>query len=90
MTSISASSDLIVKISHVGSSPKRSYPVHLFIENEQVNRRSINLQSEIESTLKIPFIPKRSGWISGYVQSDPDNLPIDNKRYFTFKVPKKN
>ena len=89
MTSLSASSDLIVKISHVGSSPKSSYPVHLFIENEQVNRRSINLQSEIESTLQIPFIPKRSGWISGYVQSEPDNLSIDNKRYFTFKLPKK-
>ena len=89
MSSISASSDLTVKISHVGSSPKSSYPVHLFIENEKVNRRSINLQSEIESTLQIPFFPKRSGWISGYVQSEPDNLPIDNKRYFTFKIPKK-
>ncbi|MEE3233974.1 MAG: BatA domain-containing protein [Candidatus Latescibacterota bacterium] len=89
MASTSASSNLTAKVGYVGNSPKNSYPIHLFIENERVNRRSIDLHSGMESTVQIPFIPKQSGWVSGYVESDPDNLSIDNKRYFTFKIPEK-
>lgn len=79
--------DLTAKVNYLGDYPKRNHLIRLFIENELVNRRFIDLKSRTESTVTIPFFPKRTGWINGYVESDADNLSIDNKRYFTLKIP---
>ena len=79
--------DLTVKVNYLGDYPRKNHLIRLFIEDKLVNRRIIDLKPTIESAVTIPFFPKKTGWINGYIESEPDNLSIDNKRYFTLKIP---
>ena len=89
MANSSKPTNLIVKIANIGNPKTVSRTINLFNENQKVSRHSINLKAGVESTVNLPLSHRKNGWISGYVEIEKDNLTIDNRRYFSFKIPKK-
>ena len=89
MANSSKPTNLIVKIANIGNPKTVNRTINLFNENQKVSRHSINLKAGVESTVNLPLSHRKNGWISGYVEIEKDNLAIDNRRYFSFKIPKK-
>jgi hypothetical protein len=61
----------------------------LFIDGERVQRRRVSLVPGSETAVEFSVAPRRSGRLTGFVQIDDDDLPADNRRYFTLHVPER-
>ncbi|MFH1212524.1 MAG: BatA domain-containing protein, partial [Candidatus Neomarinimicrobiota bacterium] len=62
-------------------------PVSLFIENERVGQALINLPPGKRSEATFEFVPLATGALSGYLQTDDDDLTADNRRFFVLNIP---
>lgn len=57
-------------------------PVRLVVGERVRGARSI----PPGSSASLPLPPAASGWVSGYVDADPDALRADDRRYFAFRA----
>lgn len=72
-----------------GNAPLRNYTVSMYLDGARVMQKSVDLPAEGVTNVEFTAVPKRTGYISGYVQADPDAIDQDNQRYFTIFVPEK-
>jgi hypothetical protein len=76
-------------IRNSGNAPLQNYTVSMYLDGVRVMQKSVDLQPESVSTVEFIAAPKRTGYISGYVQADPDAIDQDNQRFFTIYVPER-
>ncbi len=78
-----------VRLQNYGTSDLRNYTSSLYFDGTRVMQRSVDLPAGAVINLDFSAVPKRGGYISGYVQTEPDVIDPDNVRYFTLFVPEK-
>ena len=59
----------------------------LFVDGERVQRREVSLSAGERGAVDFTFVPRRPGRLRGYVELSGDDLPLDDRRYFTIFVP---
>lgn len=63
--------------------------ISLFLNNERVAQRTIDIQSQETKSITITAEPKSTGIFQARVEIENDALDADNYRYFGFVVPEK-
>jgi len=59
----------------------------LFVDGERVQRREVSLAAGERLAVEFAFVPRGPGRLRGYVELTGDDLPLDDRRYFTLHVP---
>jgi aerotolerance regulator-like protein/VWA domain-containing protein len=73
-------SQLALRVDGVGEGADR--PLRLIVDGSI--RGAVS--GAVGTTAVLPFGPFTIGWISGFVETDPDALAADDRRYFAFSV----
>lgn len=76
-------------IRNYGGTPLRNYTVSLYLDGKRVMQKSVDIPADGVSTVPFSAVPKRTGYLSGYVECEPDPIDSDNERYFTINIPEK-
>ncbi len=61
--------------------------VDLFLDGERVQRRRVQVPASGTAAVEFEVAPRRSGRLTGFVEVEADDLPLDNRRHFTLHVP---
>ncbi|MFQ5751436.1 MAG: BatA domain-containing protein [bacterium] len=62
--------------------------VHLFVNGKRVGQDAVNLAPKASTNVVFRMVPDHTGLQSGFVLLEDDDLIEDNRRYFTFYIPK--
>jgi hypothetical protein len=71
------------------TTPLRNNTVSLYLDGTRVMQKSIDIPPEAAAVTEFVGTPKRTGFVSGYVQTEPDAIDQDNERYFTVFIPER-
>jgi hypothetical protein len=74
-------------IRNFGTSPVQNGLVSVYLDGTRVLQRSVDIPPGGSLSPALTVIPKRSGFIHGYVQLEDDALEADNRRSFVLDVP---
>jgi hypothetical protein len=80
---------LEARIRNYREAPLRNYTVSLYLDGKRVMQKSIDVPSAGASNVEFTAVPKRAGYISGFVEIEPDAVTYDDRRYFTIFIPEK-
>ncbi len=72
---------------NTGDVPSGNKLAQLFINEEKTAQTTISLEPKTSTTESFKFILNKTGFISGYILLEDDDLNADNKRYFSLFVP---
>ena len=78
--------ELRALVVNASSRPLQAVPVDLYVDGERRQRRVVDLPEQSHVEVAFSFTPRRPGLVSGYVETDEDALPLDNRRYFSLHV----
>ena len=63
--------------------------VDLFLDGERVQRRRVVVPASGAVDVEFAVAPRRGGRLTGFVEVEADDLPVDNRRYFTLHAPER-
>jgi hypothetical protein len=63
--------------------------IDLYIDGERVRRQEVNPAPGEQVQVDLFATPRRAGHLTGYVEIEDDDLPLDNRRYFALNIPEK-
>lgn len=75
-------------VKNYGTSPVSNHIVGVTLGNTKVTQKGVTLNGGESATLDFTIIPSRTGFISGFVESEDDVYELDNKYYFSLHIPK--
>lgn len=75
-----------VRIKNTSEVAVRNKLVHLFVNGKRQAQDVVNLEPQAAANLIFRIVPDRTGFQSGYVLLEDDDLLEDNRRYFTFNI----
>ncbi len=78
-----------VHVKNFGRTAIRNFLVSVFFDGERVMQKTIDVDAYAAASVEFSVIPKRTGFLTGYVELEDDLLDQDNRRYFTMFVPEK-
>lgn len=70
-----------------GTTPVTNHLVTVTLEKNRVMQKSVSLRAGESATLEFLVTPGRSGFLSGYVESEDDAFEADNRSYFSLYIP---
>ncbi len=73
------------RIVNHGKNPKE-VKVELEIDGKTVQTRQLSVKEQNSASDRFVFVPMRSGRTIGYVKIIDENIPLDNKAFFTFNA----
>ncbi|MCB2203567.1 BatA domain-containing protein [bacterium] len=76
-------------IRNASASDMSSSIVSVFLDGERVSQQTVSVQSGGTAQVDFTVLPRRAGWIEGFIELEDDALPEDNRRYFSFHIPEK-
>ncbi len=76
-------------IKNYGSIELKNVVASLYFDGVRVAQSSLDLNTMGTASANFSAIPKRTGFLKGYVELETDALEFDNRRYFTINVPEK-
>jgi len=76
-------------IRNYGDTPVKNYLTSIYLDGTRVMQKGVDLGAGETRSVEFNVIPKRTGYVSGFVEIEDDALNQDNKRYFSFYVPEK-
>lgn len=79
--------ELRATISNLGETDELNRLVQLFVNGKRSGQISLDLKSGEHRQISFKFTPNSVGFQSGSVLLEEDDLPRDNRRYFSFYVP---
>lgn len=74
-------------VRNFGNHPMENSVVSLYLDGQRVAQQTASVQPRGSLALQWATIPKRAGFLEGYVQMEEDCLDADNRRYFVIHVP---
>ena len=77
------------EVTNYSSTPVNNLVVSLFIEDERLAQRSLNLNSGETKIASLEAPAKGTGLIEAYVELEEDDILQDNKRYTSIYIPEK-
>ena len=69
--------------------PEGPVSVDLFLDGERVQRRRVTVPAAGSVEVEFAAAPRRGGRLAGFVEVEADDLPVDNRRYFTLHAPER-
>ncbi len=79
--------DLNATVLNDGASSISNGIVSVFLDGERVLQKSFDVDAGARKQLDFTVVPKRTGFIEGFIELEDDALPEDNRRYFALYVP---
>jgi len=70
-----------------GSTTLNNYVASIYLDGVKAAQGNISTEPFGSASLRFSVIPKRSGFLSGYVELETDAIETDNRRYFTMYIP---
>jgi len=70
-----------------GRSALRDAVVSVFDGETRVAQSNVSVEAGSSAPITLSFVPRRSGFFPGRIVLEPDELDLDNTRYFSFNVP---
>jgi hypothetical protein len=74
-------------IRNYGRTALRDAVVSVFDGDTRVAQSNLTVEPGSSRPITLSFVPRRSGLFSGRVVLEPDELDVDNTRYFSFAIP---
>ena len=80
---------LAVKVSLINGAkrPAAAVALDLYVADERVRHREVNLDSGEEAEVEFIITPPREGRLTAHVEAEDDDLALDNRRYFALEIP---
>lgn len=60
--------------------------IHIFVNGKRVGQNVVTLESQTSTDVVFRIVPERTGFQSGFVMLEDDDLNEDNRRYFSFNI----
>lgn len=80
---------LHVVVKNYGSSPVRNHLVTITLDRKTVMQKSVSLDGGERTTLDFMLVPNRTGFLTGFAESEDDEYEPDNRSYFSVAIPEK-
>ena len=77
------------QIANFTSQPVKSLLVGLYLDGRRVSQTDIDIERGGKATVEFVQTVENAGIHSGFFEITDDDLMIDNRRYFAFKIPEK-
>ncbi len=77
------------KIANFSSQPVRNLLVGLYLDGKRVSQTDIDIEKDGKATVKFSPTVEKAGIHTGFFELTDDDLLIDNRRFFAFKIPEK-
>jgi hypothetical protein len=81
--------DVRATVRNASAAPLTSSIVSVYLDGERVAQQTVDVQAGGLEQVDFTVLPRRAGWIEGFVELEDDALPEDNRRYFGFHIPEK-
>jgi aerotolerance regulator-like protein len=81
--------DLTATIANESDRQLNTAAVSVFLNGERVMQKTADIDANASRTLNFSVIPKNDGLIEGFIELEADDIPEDNRRYFSFSIPEK-
>jgi hypothetical protein len=78
---------LNVIVRNNGTSPVKNHLVTVTLDRNKVMQKSVSLNAGESATLDFVITPPRSGFLSGFAESEDDAFEPDNRSYFSLYIP---
>lgn len=76
-------------IKNYSSEPSSDRIASLFIDNNRVAQTDFRVDAGSEQSVTFTRSVSNAGFHSGYVQISDDRFPVDNRYYFSFRIPER-
>ncbi len=80
---------ITVKIANYSSQPTRDLLVGLYLDGKRVSQTDVDIGRGERVTVKFMPTVEEAGIHTGFFELTDDDLLIDNRRFFAFKIPEK-
>jgi hypothetical protein len=80
---------LTARIYNYGKGPLHNYVVSAYLDGQRVAQRNVDAAPWGSALTDVTIIPKKSGFLSGYIAIEEDAVEHDNKRWFSMYIPEK-
>jgi len=80
---------LSAQIENFTSQPVTKLLVGLYLDGKRVSQTDTDIEKGGKSTVKFSAMVEQAGIHTGFFELTDDDLMIDNRRYFTFRIPEK-
>ncbi|MCK4385189.1 MAG: VWA domain-containing protein, partial [candidate division Zixibacteria bacterium] len=77
------------QVANFTSQPVKSLLVGLYLDGRRVNQTDIDIERGGKATVEFMQTVETAGIHTGFFEITDDDLMIDNRRYFAFKIPEK-
>jgi len=81
--------EITARIANFTSHPVRDLLVGLYLDGKRVSQTDVDIEKDGKATVKLMPTVEEAGIHTGFFELGDDDLLIDNRRYFTFKIPEK-
>lgn len=81
--------EITARIANFTSHPVRDILVGLYLDGKRVSQTDVDIEKDGKATVKLMPTVEEPGIHTGFFELGDDDLLIDNRRYFTFKIPEK-
>lgn len=79
--------DIEIAVSSYGAAFPRETVLNVFLEGKRVAQRVVAFKEQATQQIFVSLTPPAAGIVQGFVETEPDQLDEDNRRYFTFHIP---
>ena len=79
--------EVVSTVANNGESDLSNHLIHLFLNNKRSAQQSLEVPAGSQRSVTFRAIPDSSGFVTGRVTLEDDDLLLDNSRYFTFYIP---
>ena len=81
--------EISARIANFTSQPVRDLLAGLYLDGKRVSQTDVDIQEDEKMTVKFSPTVEKAGIHTGFFELGDDDLLLDNRRYFTFKIPEK-
>lgn len=79
--------DVVATVKNYGREPGADLIASCFLDGRRVAQRDFEIPAGGEATVRFTRTVARTGFHSGYVEISDDGFLVDNRYYFTFRIP---
>ncbi|UCB52282.1 MAG: VWA domain-containing protein [Candidatus Zixiibacteriota bacterium] len=81
--------EITATIVNFTSQPARDLLVGLYLDGKRVSQTDVDIEEDGKATVKFTPTVEKAGIHTGFFELGDDDLLLDNRRYFTFKIPER-
>jgi hypothetical protein len=81
--------EITARIANFTSQPARNLLVGLYLDGKRVSQTDIDIEKDGKVTVRLTPTVEEPGIHTGFFELGDDDLLIDNRRYFTFRIPER-